>query len=107
MRRSTCNMQSNNLSHTLDKKILNIILKVIGSLLGLILLEVLIIIVRETISARRALKISETFMAGEAGNLNIDGTTFRDLNKNKHLDIYEDWRKSVDDNQAIIKPLGT
>ena len=82
-------MQSNNLSHTLAKKILNIILNVIGSLLGLTLLVVLIIIVRETISARRALRISETFMAAEAGTLNIDGITFRDLNKNKHLDIYE------------------
>lgn len=78
------------------KKILKVILKVIGGLLGLIILAALIIIVTESISARRALKVSEALMSKEVGTITVGGYTFRDLNKNKRLDIYEDRRNPVD-----------
>ena len=40
--------------------------------------------------------------AAKKGVLTVDGKQFRDLNGNKSLDIYEDWRKSVSQRVADL-----
>jgi len=34
--------------------------------------------------------------------LNVDGYAFKDLNKNGELDVYEDWRRTVDERSADL-----
>jgi len=83
------------------KKALKILLKVllftVGGLLGLIILVILFVGVKERVAANRTLNISQSFEAGEVQTLNAGGFSFRDLNKNGHLDIYEDSRMAVEE----------
>jgi beta-glucosidase len=78
------------------KKFLKILLKVLLSVLGLLVLIVLI----------AALYINSNFLSfdrkdkyKDAGikEITIDGFTFRDLNRNGKLDLYEDSRKPVEE----------
>ncbi len=78
------------------KKALKILLKVllftVGGLLGLILLVILFVGVKERIEVNRTLKECEPLQTGEVQMLTEGGFHFRDLNKNGRLDIYEDTR---------------
>jgi beta-glucosidase len=78
------------------KKFLKILLKVLLSVLGLLVLIILI----------AALYINSNFLSfdkrdkykgAEIKEITIDGFTFRDLNRNGKLDIYEDSRKPVEE----------
>ena len=83
------------------KKILKILLKgllfTIGGLLGLILLVILFVGVKEKIAANRTLKKCEPLQTGEVQTLSADGFRYRDLNKNGRLDIYEDSRMTAEE----------
>ncbi|MCD6543981.1 MAG: glycoside hydrolase family 3 protein, partial [Flavobacteriaceae bacterium] len=48
---------------------------------------------------KRSNKVKENYalLGEEAGVINVDGKTYRDLNKNGKLDIYEDTRANVND----------
>ena len=79
------------------KKALKIIGYTIGSIIGLIILLVLGVFLYLNISAGKIARKAQAMESGEVKTLTIDGFTFRDLNKNGKLDVYEDSRKPVDD----------
>ena len=79
------------------KKVLKILLYILGSLIGFIILLVLGIFLYLTISSGNIARKSKALEYAEVKTLTIDGFTFRDLNKNGKLDIYEDSRKPIDD----------
>ncbi len=87
------------------KQFFKILLYTIGSLLGLLILLVLIGWLYMGISSRSSVKKCKALQSGEVKTLTIDDFTFRDLNKNGKLDIYEDSRKPVDErvNDLISK----
>ena len=73
------------------------VLKIIGIVLGSILLLVLIIgFIGYT---RMSNKVEDNYakLGEKAPELNIDGFKFRDLNKNGKLDVYEDSRALLED----------
>ncbi len=78
------------------KKILKIILKVLLSIVGLI---VVIAIIAAIYINKTFLNIDkkDKFKNEEIKEITTDGYTFRDLNRNGQLDIYEDSRKSLDE----------
>ena len=82
-------------------KALKILLKgllfAVGGLLGLILLIILFVSLKERIAANRTLKKCQPLEAGEVRTLTAGGFRFRDLNKNGRLDIYEDPRMTAED----------
>jgi beta-glucosidase len=78
------------------KKLLKILLKGIGYVLGFIILLVVIIFIYLKISSGSIVRKSKALAGQEVKTLTIDGFTFRDLNKNGKLDVYEDRRKSTD-----------
>ena len=78
------------------KKIFKILLYTIGSLLGAVILLILGIWLYMGISSRATVKKCRELQSGEVKTLTLDGFTFRDLNKNAKLDIYEDSRQPVD-----------
>jgi beta-glucosidase len=78
------------------KKALKIIGYTIGSIVGLIILLLLGIFFYIKISAGRIERKSKALQFAEVKTLTIDGITFRDLNKNGKLDVYEDSRQPVD-----------
>jgi beta-glucosidase len=82
--------------HSTMKKIVKILLFTLGSLLGLILLLVLIGWLYLGISARKTVNQCQKLQHGEVKTLTVDGFTYRDLNKNGKLDVYEDIRQPVD-----------
>ncbi len=47
-------------------------------------------------------QIELSYMAETTTILDVDGLKFKDLNKNGALDVYEDWRKPVEDRIADI-----
>jgi len=69
-----------------------LILIAIASALGLIL-SVAVLIRR--LRFRRQSKESRQMLAPRAPTIEVDGLTFRDLNKNGELDIYEDRRRPI------------
>ena len=79
------------------KKFFKILLYTVGSVLGLLILLILVFWLYMGISSRTAVNTCEKLQSGEARTLTVDGFTFRDLNKNGKLDIYEDSRKPVDE----------
>jgi beta-glucosidase len=79
------------------KKALKILLYILGSLIGFIILLVLGIFLYLTISSGNIARKSKALEYAEVKTLTIDGFTFRDLNKNGKLDVYEDSRKPIDD----------
>src|SRR5665647_942589 len=79
------------------KKALKIIGYSIVSIIGLIILLVLGVFLYLNISAGNIARKARAMEFGEVKTLTINGFTFRDLNKNGKLDIYEDSRKPVND----------
>ncbi len=79
------------------KKLLRILLYAIGSLLGLVILFLLGVFLYLKISSGNTLRKSKALEYAEVKTLNVDGFTFRDLNKNGKPDIYEDSRKPIED----------
>jgi beta-glucosidase len=79
------------------KKLIKILLYAFGSLLGLIILLIVIIFLYLKISTGSIERKSKALESAEVKTLTIDGFTFRDLNKNGKLDIYEDSRKTIDE----------
>ena len=78
------------------KKALKILGYIIGSIIGLIILLVLGIFLYLKISAGNIERKSKALEYAEVKTLTIDGFTFRDLNKNGKLDVYEDSRQAID-----------
>ncbi len=79
------------------KKLIKFLLWTLGSLIGLILLIVIIIFLWASVSGNRSAKRNLALAGPEVKTLTIESKTFRDLNKNGTLDIYEDPRRSSDE----------
>ena len=79
------------------KKAFKILLWIIVSLLGLIIFLAGGFLLYLKISSAAAEKKSKALTYAEVKTQTIDGFTFRDLNKNGKLDVYEDSRKPIDD----------
>lgn len=77
------------------KKLAKIILITIASLIGLVLLFAIVTVLCLNISAGSKSKKSMALAYPEVKTITADGITFRDLNKNGNLDIYEDLRRQV------------
>jgi beta-glucosidase len=75
------------------KKLLKILLYSIGSVIGLIVLIAVITILWVSVSRGREAGKSLALAGREVKTLTIDGFTFRDLNKNGKIDVYEDNRQ--------------
>ena len=79
------------------KKTLKIIGYTLVSIIGLIILLLLGVFLYLNLSAGKIARKAQAMESGEVKTLTIDGFTFRDLNKNGKLDVYEDSRKPVND----------
>jgi beta-glucosidase len=79
------------------KKAFKILLYIIGSIIGFVILFASGIFLYLRISSGNIERKSKELKTGEVKMLTINGFTFRDLNKNGKLDIYEDSRRSADD----------
>ncbi|MFN8259150.1 MAG: glycoside hydrolase family 3 N-terminal domain-containing protein [Bacteroidales bacterium] len=79
------------------KKFLKKLLIVIGTLVGIIILLLAGLIIYFKTSTHNVYKESAKLVGPETKTITIDGFTFRDLNKNGKLDVYEDVRKPIDD----------
>ncbi|MEI6048638.1 MAG: glycoside hydrolase family 3 N-terminal domain-containing protein [Bacteroidota bacterium] len=75
------------------KKLLKIFFYTVGAILGLIILIVGTTILWVSVSRGSEAKKSLALAGPEVKTLTIDGFTFRDLNKNGKLDVYEDSRQ--------------
>lgn len=78
------------------KKTLKLLLITLGSLLGLIVLLVLAAWLYLSISSGSTLKKCQKLQYADVKTLTIDSVTFRDLNKNGKLDVYEDINQPVE-----------
>jgi beta-glucosidase len=76
------------------KKFFKILAITVGSILGLLILIIVITFLKISISGNRAARESLAMAGPEVKTITIDGLTFRDLNKNGKLDIYEDSRRT-------------
>ena len=74
------------------KKILKIFLYTILGFVGLIVVSLAYMYVSSSIASKRNM----ADLGPRGTELMIDGLSFRDLNKNGKLDVYEDHRQSVD-----------
>ena len=72
-------------------------LKIIG--IALLSIVVVIIVVFQVSVSSRAKKAKDLYaqLGEEAPVLNVDGKSYRDLNKNGKLDVYEDSRANIED----------
>jgi beta-glucosidase len=84
------------------KKAFKILLYTIGSVIGFFILLILGIFLYLKISSGYIARKSKALEYAEVKTLTIDGFTFRDLNKNEKLDIYEDSRKPINDRVADL-----
>lgn len=84
------------------KKAIKIILSAVGILVGIILILILVTVLWMTISGSKSAKKYSLLAGPEVKTLTMEGFTFRDLNKNGTLDIYEDSRQPV---EARVKDL--
>ena len=78
------------------KKTLKIILLVLASIVGLavvIAIAVMLWLNSNLINPGK----KDSYKGKEINEITVDGFTFRDLNRNDGLDIYEDTRKSIDE----------
>jgi len=78
------------------KKLLKITGIIAGSFLALMIIIVLLTLLTMSISGNRSAKKYKALAGQEAPELNIDGLSSRDLNKNGSLDSYEDHRQTVE-----------
>jgi beta-glucosidase len=79
------------------KKTIKFLLYTIGGLLGLLVLLLVVTFLSMKISSGNIARKAKVLEFPEVKTLTIDGFTFRDLNKNGKLDIYEDSRKPKED----------
>jgi len=79
------------------KKFFKILFASLGILVGIIILLILVGFIWISASRNKSARINMALAGPEVKTLTIDGTTFRDLNKNGTLDIYEDSRRSCDE----------
>ncbi len=75
------------------KKIVRITLKILLALIILLIVAAGFFYFKKY----REMEHNYAVLGKEAPKLKIDGKTFRDLNKNGKLDVYEDYRKSTDE----------
>jgi beta-glucosidase len=78
------------------KKLLKITGIIVGSFLALVIIIVLLTLLSMSLSGNRSAKKYKALAGQEAPELNIDGLSSRDLNKNGSLDSYEDHRQTVE-----------
>lgn len=78
------------------KKIFKYLLVLIISLLSLIIITVGFLAWRVNTTYSKSYLYAQTLLGAEVNTLTLDGVTFRDLNKNGRLDIYEDARQPVE-----------
>jgi beta-glucosidase len=76
------------------KKLLKIILFFLASIPGLIILVFVIALMWISVSSNITFRKSKVLAYQEVKTMTTEGFTFRDLNKNGKLDIYEDSRQS-------------
>jgi beta-glucosidase len=79
------------------KKFFKILFASLGILVGIIILLILVGFIWISASRNKSARINMALAGPEVKTLTIDGITFRDLNKNGSLDIYEDSRRSCDE----------
>jgi beta-glucosidase len=79
------------------KKFLKILLYTIGGLLGVIILFFAVCWLCISISSGKTVKKCKELQSGEVKTLISGRFTFRDLNKNGKLDVYEDSRRPFDE----------
>jgi beta-glucosidase len=79
------------------KKALKILAYTLGSIIGLIILLLLGTFLYLKLYAGNIERKSKALEFAEVKTITIDGFTFRDLNKNGKLDVYEDSRKAIDE----------
>jgi len=77
------------------KKLLRIILYSVLAILGLLVIIIVITVLYVSITRGNDYKKSAALTGPEIKVLTVDGFTFRDLNKNGRLDIYEDNRNPL------------
>ena len=72
-------------------------LKIIG--ISLLSIVVVIVLVFQVFAASRAKKAKDLYaqLGEESPILTIDGQSYRDLNKNGKMDVYEDSRADIED----------
>jgi beta-glucosidase len=79
---------------------MNILLTILLIILGIVVLLAALIgllILNSRLQFRRASRRSQAVLGPEAPIVEVDGLTFRDLNKNGKLDAYEDPRRPVEE----------
>jgi len=75
------------------KKVLKIFLCTFGSIIGFILILLIAIFLKISVTGSKTARKSQALIGPEVKTLTLDGFTFRDLDKNGKLDIYEDSRR--------------
>jgi beta-glucosidase len=78
------------------KKLLKITGIIAGSFIALMIIIILLTLLTMSLSGNRSAKKYKALAGQEAPELNIDGLSSRDLNKNGSLDSYEDHRQTVE-----------
>lgn len=79
------------------KKFFRVLLTSLGIVIGIILLLLLVGFIWISVSGNKTAKKNMALAGPEVKTLTIDSLTFRDLNKNGSLDIYENPRRSTDE----------
>jgi len=79
------------------KKFLKVLFSTIGILLGVIVVIIVSAFLWISVSGTKTAKKYMALAGQEVKILAIDSLTFRDLNKNGSLDVYEDYRRSTDE----------
>jgi len=79
------------------KKFFKILLASFGILIGIIILSIIVGFIWISASRNKSTKINMALAGPEVKTLILNGITYRDLNKNGSLDIYEDSRRSFDE----------
>lgn len=79
------------------KKALKITGIILGSLLALIITVIVVTMLTVSLGRSAAAERAMALASDEVKTISADGFTFRDLNKNGSLDIYEDTRKSPEE----------
>ena len=75
------------------KRFFKILLITLGSIIGVIVIIFLIAMLWMSVKGSSSAKKYSALAGPEVQTLTMDGFTFRDLNKNEQLDIYEDSRQ--------------
>lgn len=77
----------------MKKGVIKKALKIVGGLLVFVVLALVVLMVMQYIQMNKNLKL----LGEEAPTLVLNGQSFRDLNKNNRLDVYEDVNADIED----------